>query len=112
MYRILTERKNVDLVMKAMVRLGVDYTIFFGVGGYHLAPEKSMVIELDMIAPEIAEAAALEIGIFNDQQAVLLQEIPIKSRLISIPRAQSKPSAASWNWGACMSIIMLFRRTI
>ena len=98
--------------MKAMVRLHLDYTIFFGVGGYHLVPEKSMAIELDMITYDIAEAAALEIGILNNQEFVLVQEIPVLSQLIRIPHTvvlQSHPRAVGIKR---LSVLNLFRRLV
>jgi hypothetical protein len=86
-YRALTERKNIDLVRMVLRRHRLDYSAFFGVGSFQLAPERSMAIEFAMTSYEAALAAAIEIGQLNNQSSILFQELPVTNRLITIPRA-------------------------
>ena len=82
MYRILTENKNVDQIKETLRALGLDYTIFFGEGAFHEQEEPSLVIELDNIPSSAATNAAILIREMNQQEAVLLQEIPVISQFI------------------------------
>jgi len=82
MFRILTENKNVDRVKKALIRLGLDFTVYYSEGAWHGLQEGSMAIDLDNISRNYAWVAALMIKKMNGQQAVLLQEIPARSDLI------------------------------
>ena len=82
MYRILTENKNVEQVKMALVRLGLDYTVYYGEGAWQGQPENSLMIELDNISRQLAEEAAILIKEMNRQRAVLLQEIPVVSQFI------------------------------
>jgi len=75
MYRILTERKNVDLVKRTIGMLGLDYTVYYGDGSWHGCPEASMSIELDNVTSDDARRAATTIKRINGQEAVLLQKI-------------------------------------
>jgi len=82
MYRILTEEKNVEQLKTTLVGLGLDFTLFRTLGSWHGREEDSLVIELDNIPRNLAEHAARSIKLMNRQQAVLLQEIPVVSKLI------------------------------
>ena len=82
MYRILTERKNVAGIKSLLGRLGLDFTVYYGDGSWHGRGEASMLIELDQASKGTAKRAARLIKKSNAQQAVLLQEVPTKSRLI------------------------------
>lgn len=82
MYRILTENKNADGVRGLLRGLGLDYTIYFGNGSWHGQAENCMLIELDNSSRDVAEVAATLIKGLNDQEAALLQHIPVTSHLI------------------------------
>lgn len=82
MYRIFTERKNANAVKALLGRLGLDYTVYDCDGSWNGQTEKSMLIELDGVSADVAERAAHLIKQTNLQEAVLLQEIPARSKLI------------------------------
>jgi hypothetical protein len=82
MYRILTEDKNADQVKRMLEGLGLDYTVYYGDGSWRGQAENSMTIELDNASEDVAETVAKLIKQTNFQQSVLLQEIPVTSRLI------------------------------
>lgn len=82
LYRILTERKNVDQVEHWLVAHGFDYSIFSGSGAWHGARENSMAIELATATKEEAVFAALSIKEMNEQESVILQELPVLTTFI------------------------------
>jgi hypothetical protein len=82
MYRILTEEKNVEQVKATLTGLGLDFTLFHALGSWHGKEENSLAIELDNVSRNSAEHAAMSVKSMNDQDAVLLQEIPVVSQLI------------------------------
>jgi sugar phosphate isomerase/epimerase len=82
MYRILTEEKNVDEVKAILKSLGLDFTLFRALGSWRGKEENSLAIELDNVSRHRAEHAAMSIKSMNDQDAVLLQEIPIVSKFM------------------------------
>jgi hypothetical protein len=82
MYRIVTQFKNVEMVKSTLRGLGLDYTLFACKGSWRGQPENSLAIELDNITRALAIRAARSIKRLNNQEAVLLQEIPVSSRLI------------------------------
>lgn len=82
MYRILTESKNVELVKTGLGDLGLDYTLYSGDGSWRGQQEHSLIIELDNIPKELAEEVAKLIKRINNQEKVLLQEIPVTSQLV------------------------------
>jgi hypothetical protein len=82
MYRILTEAKNIDQVRGTLYGLGLDYTLYTGTGSWRGQAEASLIIELNDITRDLAERAARVIKQINNQEAILLQEIPILSQLI------------------------------
>jgi hypothetical protein len=81
-YRILTENKNIDLVKATLGRLAIDYTLYFGEGGWKGCPESSIIIELVDTNKETAESIARSIKAINDQEAIMLQELPIASWIV------------------------------
>ena len=82
MYRILTEEKNVEQVKAALTRIGLDFTLYRARGSWHGKEENSLAIELDDISRSLAESAARTIKTMNEQEAILLQEIPASSKVI------------------------------
>jgi type II secretory pathway component PulC len=82
MYRILTEEKNVEQVKATLTGLGLDFTLFNAQGCWRGQRENSLAIELDNISLSRAEDAARIIKSMNKQEAILLQEIPVVSKLI------------------------------
>jgi hypothetical protein len=82
MYRILTENKNVPELKTLLVDMGLDYTMYYADGSWKGQPENSLMIELADASKELAEAVARLIKHTNFQQSVLLQEIPVVSRLV------------------------------
>ena len=82
LYRILTERKNVDLVKSLLGGYGLDYTIFFGDGAWRCIPENSMAIELANLPRAVAESVSRTIKHMNGQEAILLQELPTRNILL------------------------------
>ena len=82
MYRILTERKNVELVKETLGGLGLDYTVYYGDGSWHGQPEASMSIELDNVSADTARQVASAIKQINHQEAVLLQEIAASNQFL------------------------------
>lgn len=82
MYRIVTEDKNVEGIKAALVGFDLDFTLFRGIGSWRGKEEESVAVELDRISRETAEMVARTIKTMNDQEAVLLQEFPIKTELV------------------------------
>ena len=95
-----------------MVRLHLDYYIFFGVGGYHLSSERTMAIELDMVTRDTAREAATEIGRLNRQESVLIQEVPVVSELVRTSHPISAKAPLSRAWAVWLSSIRLFCRAV
>jgi hypothetical protein len=82
MYRILTERKNVEQVKQTLGMLGLDYTLYYGDGSWHGHAESSMAIELADVSIDCARQAATSIKFINEQEAILLQQIEADSELL------------------------------
>lgn len=82
MYRIVTEDKNVEGIKATLVGFDLDFTLFRGIGSWRGKEEESVAVELDRISRETAEMVARAIKTMNDQEAVLLQEFPIKTELV------------------------------
>ena len=82
MYRILTEEKNVEQVKATLTSLGLDFTLYRARGSWHGQEENSLAIELENISRNLAESTARTIKSMNEQEAVLLQEFPVTSKLI------------------------------
>lgn len=82
MFRIVTEDKNVEGIKATLLGLDLDFTLFRGVGLWRGVEEPSLAVELDRISREMAEIVARKIKTLNDQEAVLLQEFPIKTDLL------------------------------
>lgn len=82
MYRIVTEEKNVEGIKAALAAFDLDFTLFRGIGSWKGKEEQSVAVELDQISPITAEMVAHKIKLMNDQEAILLQEFPIKTKLL------------------------------
>ena len=82
MFRILTEEKNVKQVKATLTGLGLDFTLYRARGSWRGQEERSLAIELDNVTRKRAEDAAKLIKVMNNQEAVLLQEIPVGSQLL------------------------------
>jgi hypothetical protein len=82
MFRILTEDKNVKRVKAMLTGLGLDFTLYRARGSWQGREENSLAIELDNVPRYRAENAAKAIKSLNNQEAVLLQEIPVISKLL------------------------------
>jgi len=64
------------------VNMNLDYAMYYADGSWKGQPEDSLMIELADASEGAAEAVARLIKQTNFQQSVLLQKIPITSRLI------------------------------
>jgi hypothetical protein len=82
MYRIVTEDKNVEGIKAALVAFDLDFTLFRGIGSRKGKEEQSLAVELDRISRKTAEDVARAIKMMNEQEAVLLQEFPIKTEVV------------------------------
>lgn len=82
MFRIVTEDKNVEGIKAALAGLELDFTLFRGIGSWRGKEEPSLAVELDHISRKMAEKVALSIKTINDQEAVLLQEFPVRTDLL------------------------------
>lgn len=83
-YRIVTERKPayVKTIKRILGELHLDYSMYHGVGSYHMTPENCVAIELCFVSRNRAMVAAKLIGRANGQQCIVFQEIPCTSTLI------------------------------
>jgi hypothetical protein len=72
MYRILTENKN----LREIIPLCPDATIYSTIGIWHGVRERSLVIEIIGYPRTLVESLAREIQAINNQESVLIQEIP------------------------------------
>lgn len=82
MYRIVAEEKNVERIKAALIAFGLDFTLIRGIGSWRGKEEPSLAVELDRISRETAESVARSIKAMNHQEAVLLQEFPVKTDLL------------------------------
>lgn len=87
-YRLFTENKNADVIQQEVLRHFSGFTVVAGgsVAGYWQGgSEYSMVIEIDTLGDD-NKLAVYGIAEFikktNGQQAVLVQEIESKSKLV------------------------------
>ena len=88
MYRILTERKNVEAIRRILDERFESYTILDAEGCWRGQHESAIVIELasteawsDQYGNDVHEAAR-EIKELNGQEAVLVQYVQATSELI------------------------------
>jgi hypothetical protein len=82
MFRIVTERKDVDSIKETLWAYALDFTLVLGEGSWRGQPEQSLIIELNDVSRDVAQRAAHAIKDLNRQENVLLQEIDIRSELI------------------------------
>jgi hypothetical protein len=78
MYRILTENKNLDQILPLIQ----DGTVYSAIGLWHGVKEKSLVIEITGEPLRVIESIAREIKVINNQEAVMIQEIPDQTELV------------------------------
>lgn len=77
LYRILTESKNIGQIETWLIAHGFDYTIFTGNGAWRGVRENSMAIELVTVSRDEAAWVAISIKEMNQQEAIVVQELPI-----------------------------------
>jgi hypothetical protein len=77
MYRILTEDKNRETIHEILKTHVKGYTITEGTGSWQGVEEKCLAIDLVGYAFLTAESIATEIKSRNEQESVLVLEIPI-----------------------------------
>lgn len=86
LYRILTEDKNHDKIVKIVNRKFDGFTLLTGIGYWRGKPEICLIIEIS--APDLAGNRRKVIAIvqrikkLNDQEYILLQKIDCRSELI------------------------------
>ena len=73
----MTENKNLDKILPLIQ----DGTVYSAIGLWHGVKEKSLVIEITG-EPLRVEMIAREIKAINDQEAVMIQEIPDRTELV------------------------------
>ena len=81
MYRIITENKN----LREIIPICPDCTIYSTLGIWHGVKERSLVIEMTGENRASVETLAREIQSINNQEAVMIQEIPEETYEITSP---------------------------
>lgn len=76
MYRICTEDKNREQVHAILDSFVDGYAVFPGIGSWKGQREQSLTIDLVGASRDTAHSIALRIKDLNEQEAVLLLEIP------------------------------------
>lgn len=98
MFRIVTENKNREGVEALLKERFSGFTIFEARGHFKGAEgwynESSLVIEIAGAGRAEMESAACAIRELNQQEAVLLEEVPARSLLLSAPAAGNGAAAA------------------
>ena len=82
LYRILTQDVNRDGIVGYIGTYFDSYTVIPAIGFWHGFEEKSLIIEIDTDNRIIVERIALWIKQTNKQEAVLVQCIDTKSKLV------------------------------
>ena len=105
MLRILTERKQIDLVETILRANDIDYTIYSTSGSWKNHPERSMVIEVFTNNFGEVQYVAELIGKLNGQQAVVIQHITDTLHVYSTAEDKwsSSESALTNMQGLCIS---------
>lgn len=84
LYRILTEDKNRDGIVGIIKECFTGFTLIPAIGYWQGIKENSLIIEIN--ASSLDEyrinVIAKQIKILNNQQAVMVQQIDVKSELI------------------------------
>jgi hypothetical protein len=83
LYRILTENKQRQRVENIVSREFDAFTLYTGTGHWNGGKERSLIIEIDAdaIKGDAVRNLALEIKALNEQEAVLVQRLPVVSIL-------------------------------
>lgn len=76
MFRILTENKNQSLIKTILNRYVEGYTILPALGSWKGIPENSIAIDLVDVTSDTTRAIAKDIKEINQQDTVLVLEIP------------------------------------
>jgi hypothetical protein len=82
LYRIFTERKRTARIKAAAARLFPAFTLLPAHGCWQGQPERSLILEIETDDESKVLALAQHIKALNRQQAVLVQCLPISSRLV------------------------------
>jgi hypothetical protein len=82
LYRIQTENINKNGVVKLANKYFDGFTIFEGLGYWQGKPEPSLTIEVVTDNQQAVEGLAVDIRIANNQQAVLVEAISNKQKLL------------------------------
>ncbi len=84
LFRIVTEDRNRAGIVNLLDSFLQGYTLIDARGVWNGEPEDSLIIEWLTTSNNryIVDQIARQIKISNDQQAVLVQEIDVRSRLI------------------------------
>jgi hypothetical protein len=76
MLRIITEDKNRAMIYKALSGYDVDYTMTLATGTWKGIREDSITIDFIGVETEIVHEIARVIKLHNEQEAVLVLDIP------------------------------------
>lgn len=82
LFRILTARRNKREVAAIVARFFDGFTLLEGIGYWKRQPELALVIEIETDELESVVRAAVEIKGHNEQNAVLIQQIPNHAWLV------------------------------
>ncbi|KKK51353.1 hypothetical protein LCGC14_3115790 [marine sediment metagenome] len=84
LYRIITENKNYDHIVEIVKVYFTGFTIIKAQGYWKNTAEHSLIIEIvtDKANRNQIDHIAYNIKKRNEQQAVLVQSIPVESKLI------------------------------
>lgn len=80
-YRIVTENKNKGEIAGILHNLGLDFTMYPAEGSWKQVREVSLIIEFSPGVYTDVSIAAERIRLLNNQEAVLVQEIPSENYL-------------------------------
>lgn len=83
LYRLYTEDKNREAIVKIVSQETDGFTLIPAIGYWKGQPENSLIIELDGLSAFDAGRIAEAIRQANNQQAVLVQEIVTESKLVT-----------------------------
>lgn len=83
LFRIYTEDKNYDKVIKPILETAFDgFRVYRGAGYWQGVKEKSLLIEVYTNNPELIRAIAERVKFHNKQEAVLVTETDCKVELV------------------------------
>ena len=82
MYWICTEDKNRAEIVAILNRHFDAYTLIEGHGAWKGLPEPSLTISIVDADPTIVQEVALEIKAWNDQESVMILDIPCTTTFV------------------------------